>query len=325
MKRRDFVLFGAIAVASPPSRAQLSAARTPRVGVLAVSPPSGTTVQMEALSAGLRQLGYVEGKNLVVEFRSANGRYETLRALADELVAAKVDVIVAFGTPPSQAAKAATTTLPIVMAGVGDPVGTGLVASLARPGGNLTGTSNISPPLVVKRLELLKECHPELRRPALLANPANPAQTATIRAVEGAAASLKLELKQYAVRRLDELRSAFSSMHADRVDAVVLGNDPLLIANAAAIAEMATKQRLRSAGNREFAETGGLIGYGSIADVLRHAATYVDKILKGAKPADLPIEEPSKYEVFLNLGTAKAAGFAIPPSFRLLRVDRVIE
>ena len=322
MNRRRLLaamLVGAVpAIARPQARAS-------RIGVLAIPPLPEWRLQMEALTGGLRQLGFVEGKNLVLEVRSANGRYESLRALADELVTAKVDLIVAFGTPPSQAAKAATDTIPIVMAGVGDPIGSGLVSSLARPGGNLTGTSNLSPPLVVKRLELLKECHPPLRRIALLANPSNPAQTASVRAAEGASASLKLELRQYGVRSLDDIRSAFSSMQGDRVEAVVLGNDPVLIANAAAIAEIATRQRVRSSGNREFAEAGGFIGYGSINDVLRHAAVYVDKILKGARPADLPIEQPSKYEVFLNLKTAKAADFAIPPSFRLLRVDRVIE
>jgi putative ABC transport system substrate-binding protein len=322
VNRRRLLAGLAAAAISPTVRPQ---ARIPRVGILAIPPLSGWKVQMDALNTGLRQHGYVEGKNIALEVRSANGRYEALPALARELVAAKVDVIVAFGTPPSQAAKAATTTIPIVMAGVGDPLGTGLVTSLARPGGNLTGTSNLSPPLVVKRLELLKECHPELRRAGLLANPANPAQAATMRAAEGASQSLKIELGQYEVRSLDEIRGVLASMRADRAEAVVLGNDPLLIQNADAIAEMAAKQRIRSAGNREFAEAGGLIGYGSINDVLRHAATYVDKILKGAKPGDLPIEQPSKYEVFLNLKTAKAADFAIPASFRLLRVDRVIE
>ena len=322
MNRRRLLVAMLAATISPIARAQ---ARVPRVGVLAIPPLSGWKVQLDALNTGLRQHGYVDGKNIVLEVRSANGRYEALPALAKELVAAKVDVIVAFGTPPSQAAKAATTTIPIVMAGVGDPLGTGLVTSLARPGGNLTGTSNLSPPLVVKRLELLKECHPELRRAGLLANPANPAQAATMRAAEGASQSLKIELRQYEVRNLDEIRGVLASMRADRAEAVVLGNDPLLIQNAEAIAEMAAKNRIRSAGNREFAEAGGLIGYGAINDVLRHAATYVDKILKGAKPGDLPIEQPSKYEVFLNLRTAKAAEFVIPPSFRLLRVDRVIE
>jgi putative tryptophan/tyrosine transport system substrate-binding protein len=299
--------------------------RIPRVGVLAVPPLSETKMQLDALEAGLRELGYAPGKNIALELRSANGRYADLKPLAEELVAANLDVIVTFGTPPTQAAKEATTDIPIVMAGAGDPVGTGLVTSLARPGGNLTGTSNLSPPLVVKRLELLKECHPELRRAALLANPANPAQTASIRAAESASQSLRLELRLYPVRDADAIRKAVAAMHTDRVEGLALGNDPLLISGAAAIADMAARQRIRSAGNREFAESGGLIGYGSIQDVLRHTATYVHKILRGAKPAELPIEQPSKYEVYLNLRTVKAGDFAIPPSFRLLRVDRVIE
>jgi putative ABC transport system substrate-binding protein len=283
------------------------------------------TPQLEAFKDGLRQLGYLEGKNISLEFRSAEGRYESLRGLADELVALKVDLIVAFGTPPSEAAKAATRTIPIVMSAVGDPIGSGLVTSLARPGANVTGTSNLSPPLVVKRLELLKESHPELRRVGLFANPANPAQAATVRAVEDAARSLKVEIFQYPVRSTDAIRAAFSSMRTDRIEGLVLGNDTLLIGNSALIAQLAEKQRIRSSGNREFAEAGGLIGYGSVADVNRLSASYVDKILKGAKPGELPIEQPSKYETFLNLRAAKAADFAIPASFRLLRVDRVIE
>ena len=282
-------------------------------------------MQLDALEAGLRELGYTPGKNIALELRSANGRYADLKPLAEELVAANLDVIVTFGTPPTQAAKEATTDIPIVMAGAGDPVGTGLVTSLARPGGNLTGTSNLSPPLVVKRLELLKECHPELRRAALLANPANPAQTASIRAAESASQALRLDLRLYPVRDADAIRKSFATMQTDRVEALLLGNDVLLISEAASIAEMATRQRIRSAGNREFAQSGGLIGYGSIQDVLRHTATYVHKILRGAKPAELPIEQPSKYEVYLNLRTVKAGDFAIPPAFRLLRVDRVIE
>ena len=297
----------------------------PRVGMLVVPAPPETKIQLDAFEAGLRQIGYVPGKTILLELRSAMGRYADLKPLAEELVAANVDVIVAFGTPPTQAAMATTTDIPIVMAAAGDPVGTGLVASLARPGGNVTGTSNLSPPLVVKRLELLKESHPELRRAALLANPANPAQTASIRAAENASQSLRLELRQYPVRDPDAIRKSFAAMQNDRVEAVLLGNDTLLIGEAATIAELATRQRIRSAGNREFAESGGLIGYGSVQDVVRQAAMYVHKILNGAKPADLPIEQPSKYEVFLNLRTAKAGDFAIPPSFRLLRVDRVIE
>jgi putative ABC transport system substrate-binding protein len=320
MKRRRFL----IATALAPFAASAQA-RIPRVGILTVPVPAGSKLQLDAFDAGLRQFGYVPGKTILLDVRHANGRYADLKPLAEELVTEKVDVIVAFGTPATQAAKAATTEIPIVMAGAGDPVGTGLVASLARPGGNLTGTSNLSPPLVVKRLELLKESHPELRRAALLANPANAAQTASIQAAEKASQSLRIELHQYPVRDAEAIRKSFAAMQTDRVEALLLGNDVLLIAEAASIAEMATRQRIRSAGNREFAESGGLIGYGSIQDVLRHTATYVHKILKGATPGELPIEQPSKYEVYLNLRTAKAGDFAIPPSFRLLRVDRVIE
>jgi putative ABC transport system substrate-binding protein len=324
VKRRT--VLAALAAACVPTRlAVAEGARLPRLGLLFGGVAGGMTPQLEAFKDGLRQLGYLEGKNISLEFRSAEGRYESLRGLADELVALKVDLIVAFGTPPSQAAKAATRTIPIVMSAVGDPIGSGLVTSLARPGANVTGTSNLSPPLVVKRLELLKESDPELRRVGLFANPANPAQAATVRAVEDAARSLKVEIFQYPVRSTDAIRAAFSSMRTDRIEGLVLGNDTLLIGNSALIAQLAEKQRIRSSGNREFAEAGGLIGYGSVADVNRLSASYVDKILKGAKPGELPIEQPSKYETFLNLRAAKAADFAIPASFRLLRVDRVIE
>ena len=322
MKRRHFLLSAAIASWPPALLAQL---RLARVGVLFPEPLATTRSLVEALKSGLRELGYIEGSNIAFELRSAEGRYGSLRALAEELVAAKVQLIVAFGTPPSLAAKAATSTIPVVMAAVGDPLGTGLVSSLARPGGNLTGTSNLSPPLVVKRLELVKECHPDLRRVGLLVNPSNPAQAASVRAVVEAARPLRLELAQYGVSNADEIRRAFSSMPGERVEGLVLANDPVLIGNYAAIADMAKKQRIRAGGSREFAEAGGLLGYGSARDAIRHSATYVDRILKGAKPADLPIEQPSKYEVFLNLKTAKEADFAIAPSFRLLRVDRVIE
>jgi len=321
MKRRDFLTIGAAAMAWGAALAQPG--RPARIGVLAMNPRPATP-QMEAFTDALRDYGYIEGKNIHIEYRSGDGRTESLRAAAAEL-AGKVDLIVAFGTPTSLAAKAATSTIPIVMAAAGDPVGTGLVQSLARPGANITGTSNLSPPLVVKRLELLKESHPPLRRAALLMNPGNPAQAATVRAVEQAAAVLKVELKPYGVTSLDDIRTAFVRMHEERMEGVVIANDSVLITNAAAIAFLANKHRLRSAGSGDFAQVGGLIGYGSIGEPLRHAAAYVDKILKGAKPGELPIEQPSKYEVLLNLRTAKLAGFDIPQSFRLLRVDRVVE
>lgn len=323
MKRRALLVVCALGAAAP--RALAQAPSRYRIGVLAVNPRAGMAAQMEALVAGLREHGYVEGKNIAIEYRSGGVKPESLRAAAAELVAAKVDVIVTIGTPPSLAAKATSTTLPVVMVGVGDPIGTGLVQSLARPGGNLTGTSNLSPPLVVKRLELLKECNSALRRTALLVNPANSAQAATVRAVEEAATSLKVDVKRYNASSTDDIRTALALMREDSMEALVVANDTVLIANAAAIAFLANKHHLPSAGNREFAEAGGLIGYGSIADVVRHAAAYVDKILKGAKPADLPIEQPSKYEVVLNVRTAKTFGFAVPSSFRLLRVNRVIE
>ena len=303
----------------------LAQGRTARIGVLAVNPRALMAAPMEALMEGLREHGYVEGKNIAIEYRSGGPNAESMRAAAAELVAAKIDVIVPIGTPPSIAAKAATATLPIVMVGVGDPIGTGLVQSLARPGGNLTGTSNLSPPLVVKRLELLTECNTELRRVALLVNPANAAQAATVRAVEQAAPPLKVEVKRYHAGSIDDIRTALALMREEQMEALVVSNDSVLIANAAAIAFLANKHRLTSAGNREYAESGGLLGYGSIADVARHAAGYIHKVLKGAKPADLPIEQPSKYEVVLNVRTAKTFGFTVPSSFRLLRVDRVIE
>ena len=323
MKRRTLLALGGLAVAAPAKLVQSAPAY--RIGVLAVNPRLGMAAQMEALITSLHERGYVEGRNIAIEYRSGGLQAESLRAAAGELVAAKVDVIVTIGTPPSLAAKAVTTTVPVVMVGVGDPIGTGLVQSLARPGGNLTGTSNLSPPLVVKRLELLKECNADLRRAALLINPKNAAQAATVRAMDEAAAALKVDVKRYHASSTDDIRTALALMHEDRMEALVVSNDTVLIADAAAIAFLANKHHLPSAGNREFAEAGGLLGYGSIADVVRHAAAYVDKILKGAKPADLPIEQPSKYEVVLNARTAKIFGFSVPSAFRLLRVDRVIE
>ena len=280
---------------------------------------------MEALTLALREHGYIEGRNLGIAYQSGGLQAQSLRAAGAELIDAKVDVIVAIGTPASLAVKALTTTVPVVMVGVADPIGNGLVESLSRPGGNITGTSTLSPPLVIKRLELLKECNADLRRAALLINPGNAAHAATVRAVEEAAAVIKVEVKQYRAGTSDDIRTALALMREEQMEALIVSNDSVLVANAAAIAFLANKHRLPSAGNREFAEAGGLIGYGSTADVVRHAAGYVDKILKGAKPADLPIEQPTKYEVVLNVNTARTFGFAVPSSFRLLRVDRVIE
>jgi len=295
-----------------------------RIGFLSVVPLSDMKLQLDALRAGLRDLGYVEGKNISFEYRSAEGNYARLPALVADLVQRKVDLIVTVGTAQTQAAKKATATIPIVMVGAADPVASGLVASLARPGGNVTGTSNISPPLMVKRLELLREVRPSIKRVGVLVNPSNPAQRLSAEAVEAAGKPLKIDVHRFEVKTHDEIAAAFAAMAKQHVEAVAVANDSILIANARVIAQLAAKERILSAGNVEYAEAGGLVGFGSIANVYRHSAFYVDRILKGAKPADLPVEQPSKLDVVLNLRTAKALGLSIPQPL-LQRVDRVIE
>jgi len=325
-RRKLIVVIGAGAFASPLACfAQQQPAKIPRVGLILASAVADMPTQIEALRAGLRDLGYVEGKNIVLEFRSSEGNYGRLPELAAELVRLKVDIIVSPGTPATQAAKAATTTIPIVMVGAGDPVGSGLVASLGRPGGNVTGTSNLSPPLMVKRLELLKEVHPSARRVAVLMNPSNSAQKLSFDAMEIAAKALKIEVHKSEVRDLNEIKTAFSAMAKQHIDAVAVANDQMLITNSAAIAELAAGLRIPSAGRSEFPQTGGLLGYGiSLADSYRYSTIYIDKILKGAKPANLPVEQPSKYEVVVNLKTAKVLGIKIPNSI-LVRAEKVIE
>jgi ABC-type uncharacterized transport system substrate-binding protein len=275
--------------------------------------------------AGLRDLGYVEGKSIVIEYRWAEGKYDRLPNVVAELIALKVDVIVtAGGTPSALAAKHATTTIPIVVTGVGDAVGTGLVASLARPGGNITGLTDSVPELHAKRLELLKEAVPRTGRVAVLINPANRTRTG-LTPLESAARSLKVELQTVDVRRPSEFERAFSTMAESRVDAVVVMQDALLNANVRLIADLAAKKRLPSSGSKDFAEAGGVIGYGwNISDNNRRAALFVDKILRGTKPADLPVEQPTKFELVINLKTAKALGLTIPQSV-LGRADQVIE
>jgi putative ABC transport system substrate-binding protein len=323
-RRKLIIALGAGALTAPfGTFAQQQDAKLVRIGLLYPS-VSGSAVQIQALREGLRDLGYSEGRNISMEFRSAEGDYERLPGLASDLVRLKPDLLVGSGTPSTQALKAATTTIPIVMMGAGDPVGNGLVASLARPGGNVTGVSNLSPPLMIKRLELLKETHPRVRRVGVLLNPANPAQRLGVQAVQTTAAALKIEVQDYEVRDLDEITKAFAAMKKQRIDAVLIGNDSLFIANRKTIAELAAKQRVLSSGSVEFAQAGGLIGYGSMTSGHRYAATYVDKILKGAKPADLPIEQPNKIEVTVNLKTSKALGIKVPQSI-LVRADRVIE
>ena len=279
----------------------------------------------EAFRAGLRDLGYQEGRDIVIEYRWADGKYDRLPALFAELVRLKVDVIVTHGTPGVLAAKKATSTIPIVMAVVGDALGSGLVSSLARPGGNVTGLTFFNPELAAKRLELLKETMPGLTDVGILLNLANPINEPILPQMSQVAHSLKLELHQFDVRGPTEFEGAFAAMAAKRVGALVVIEDAMLLANAPAVAALALKQRLPSCGWPDFAVAGGLMAYGvNFPDMFRRAATFVDKILKGAKPGDLPVERSTKFEFVINLKTAKALGVTVPYSL-LARADEVIE
>lgn len=295
-----------------------------RIGLLGMTSIEGFPRQVEALRAGLRELGYVEGKNLVIEFRWAEGKYDRLPALAAELVGLNVDLIVTH-TTATLVAKQASATIPIVMATDTDPVGSGLVASLARPGGNVTGSAYFYPELNAKRLELLKELYPRIRRVAVLLNSGSARYAPVLQAMEVAAASLKIELQQFGVRSPDEFENAFAAMSKRRVEAVAILEEPMVYSNVDALSRLAMKNRIPATGFVEVAETGGLIGYGVNFPVLWHRAAYfVDRILKGTKPADLPVEQPTNFEMVINMKTARALGVRIPLSLRV-RADRVIE
>jgi len=301
------------------------AGTVPRIGFLGQTSPSVQAPGVEALLAGLRDFGYVEGKNIVIEFRWAEGKYDRLPALAAELVRRKVDVLVTGGTAGVRAAMQATTAIPIVMTSSGDAIAAGLVASLARPGGNVTGSTFFVPELMAKRLELLREVMPRTRRAAVLVNPDDPSNVPVLKAIEMTAASLGIELHKFEARRPDEFENVFSAMARIRVDGVVVQEDTFLTAHARAIADRATRKRLLSAGSTRFAEAGGQIGYGPNGPALaRRAAYFVDRILKGARPGDLPVERPTKFDLVINLNTTKAQGLTIPSSV-LLRADRIIE
>ncbi len=304
------------------------AATIPRIGLLfptSLSDPR-TPRFLEAFRQGLRELGYAEGQNIAIESRFAEGRWDQLSGLAAELVRVKVDVIVTYTTPATQAAKQATGTIPIVVAAVIDPVAAGLVASLAHPGGNITGLSQMVPELVGKQLEVLKEVAPKISRVALLSNPANPAHALAIRDVKVAARSLRVQLQLLEARGPSEIESAFATMTTERAGAVIVLVDSMLIDHRTRIADLAARRRLPTvSATIETAQAGGLMAYGpSVRDMFRRAAAYVDKILKGAKPADLPIEQPTKFELVINLRTARALGLTIPQSV-LLRADQVIQ
>jgi putative ABC transport system substrate-binding protein len=313
---------------SVPAEAQ-QPTKVPRLGFLSAASTSAIAARIEGFRHGLRELGYIEGKNVVVEWPSADGKPDRLPALAAELVRLKVDIIVSAGPSATRAAKEATSTIPIVMTQDSDPVGNGFVASLARPGGNITGLSTLSPEISGKHLELLKETVPKLSRVAVLGSSTQPGNAQALREVELAARELKVQLQYLDIRDArdpKDIETAFRAASKGRAEAVLVLGSPVLNSHRAQIADLAAKNRLPAIyDRREYVEAGGLMSYAtSIADLDRRAATYVDKILKGAKPADLPVEQPKKFEFIINLKAAKQIGLTIPPNV-LVRADRVIK
>ena len=326
--RRTFI--GAVtasSLAAPRVGLAQLAGKAYRIGFLGAASASSPTSarRVEALRKGLRELGYVEGKNVTVDFRWAEGDARRLAELARDLVQLRVDVMVTQGTTATRAAKEATSTIPIVMLAVGDAIGAGLVASLARPGGNVTGSTFLGPQLYAKQLEMIKDAIPRVVRVAVLMNPDNPINQAVVKGMEGTALAMNVALTEIEARGPAEFASAFRAMSQYRVDAFVVIADPVLNANLITIADLAIRQHLPAASGWEFAESGGLLGYGpNVNELWRHAPRFVDKILKGAKPADLPVEQATKFELVINLKTAKALGLTIPQSL-LLRADEVIQ
>jgi putative tryptophan/tyrosine transport system substrate-binding protein len=326
VRRREFVTFGGAAlILSQPAFAQ-QGARVHRIGVLETISLALNTENFCAFRRGLAELGYIEGQNLVIEYRSADGHQGRFADLAGELVRLNVDLIVTRGTPAAQAAKAATAAVPVVMAGSGDPVGTGIVSSLARPGGNITGLSALNIETYGKRVEILRELVPQLERIAGLFNMNNPVLQPQWAETQRAAQSLGLESRLLDVREAADLEGAFQTAKKERVGALVVALDSLTQANQIRIVQLAATHRLPTiyaAG--EFVSSGGLLAYTTdFPDLYYRAARYVDKILKGEKPADLPIEQSTKFVMMINLKTAKALGLAIPPAL-LARADEVIE
>ena len=297
-----------------------------RIGLLETTSLAQNAANVEALKQGLRERGYVEGRNFVIEYRSVDGWPDRFPGLAAEMVRMKMDVIMTRGTPAALAAKGATATIPIVMTGIGDPLGPGIVPSLARPGGNVTGLSGMVSELGGKRLELLKQAIPRIVRVGFVANGSNPAFASARKALEGSAQSLRLELLLLDVRKADDLAPAFEAAVRQGADAVDVALDSLTLANFRHIAALATKHRLPSIYPApEFVEAGGLMAYGTnYSDLYRRAAIYVDKIFKGAKPGDLPIEQASTFELVINLKTARQLGVTLPQSLTV-RADRVIQ
>jgi putative ABC transport system substrate-binding protein len=319
------VLAASLVAGAPVAEAQ-KPAKVYRIGVLDTTPIALNAVNVDGFREGLRELGYVEGQHYVIEYRSSDARPERFPALAAELLRSKVDLILARGTPAVKAAKEATATIPIVMAASGDPVGTGVVTGLARPGGNVTGLTSITAEMSSKRVQLIKETIPGMQRVGNMTTMGSAGLVTQWEAVQQASRAMGLQAQLLDVRKSEDLASAFDTASRQRVDAVVVGLGTVIQNNIRRVVDLAAKHRLPSIyASREFAVAGGLMSYGaSYADSYRRAASYVDKIFKGAKPADLPIEQPTKFELLINRKTAAALGLTIPPSV-LLRADEIIE
>ncbi len=302
------------------------ATKIPRIGFLSAVSRSTISARVEAFHQGLGELGYVEGKNIFIEWRFAEGKFDRLPSLAAELVRLKVDVIVAEAPTSTRSAKQATVTIPIVMMFDEDPVGSGFVASLAHPGGNITGLSSLNPEISGKQLELLKEIVPKLSRVGVLGDVTRPGTPQALREINVTADAFRVHVQYLEVRASKDIEIAFRAASKERVDALLVLGSPVLNSQRKRVVELAVKSRLPAIYPRQEAvEDGGLMSYGaSIADLSRRAATYVDKIVKGANPADLPVEQPTKFELIINLHGAKQIGLTIPPNV-LARADRVIK
>jgi putative ABC transport system substrate-binding protein len=326
MRRREFIaLVGGATVAWPLAAHAQESSKVPRIGFMRFGPAAAYAGRVEALRAGLRDLGYIEGKSIVIEFRWAE-RVDQLPEFAAELVRMNVDAIFAMSSTEVEAVRQVTKIIPVVFATHADPVGVGHVVSLARPGGNITGLTILLSDLVGKELEILKEAVPQVTRIGVLFSPTAPSHRPALQAVETASQRLGVQLQLVPLRNTEEFDEAFATMARDRVGACLVVAAPLFISHRARVAQLALKHRLPGMfGTKESVEAGGLMSYSAdLDDMVRRAASYIDKILKGAKPTDLPVEQASKYQLVINLKTAKALGLTVPPSL-LARADEVIE
>lgn len=325
MNRRGSLLAILALGAAPLCASAQQQGRVWRIGFLGSGSASAYAYRINAFRSGLRDFGYVEGKNVLIEYRWAAGNYESLPQLANELVRLPVDLLVTHATLGARAARQASLSIPIVLTDITDPVALGIVESLGRPGGNVTGSTFFAPQISAKRLQLLKEAMPRITRVGLLLNPTTPAAAVIFDETEKAAKLLKVKLQQFESRQPEDFEQAFAAMAQSRVDALMIQDEPLFTPNKSVLANLANRHRLPSAGYGEFAEAGGMIGYGlDFRQLYRRAAYFVDRIFNGSKPADLPMEQPTRFELVINVKTANALKLTIPQSV-LLRADKVIE